>query len=69
MTTQPQMFTYNGFKITSRMSDQGTGDVAVFDPRFKRNPAIFRTTSLDKATQWVDAYRDGAQWAVDAALH
>ena len=31
------------------------------------NP-VYVTTSLDLAMRWVDAYRQGQQWAVDARL-
>ncbi len=56
------MVTYNGFKITTTPPNV----VKVFDVRFKRDPALYQTTSLDKAMKWVDAYRDGHQWALDA---
>lgn len=58
------MYDYNGYKLTVR-KDQ-TPPVAVFDPRFPRDPALYRATSLDDAMRWVDAYRKGEQWAVEA---
>ena len=48
------MHTYNGYKLTVRESQ--TPPVAVFDPRFPRTPALYKTTSLDKAMRWVDGY-------------
>lgn len=54
----PTMHTYNGYKITVR-----DGGVAVFDSRYPRDPALYRTTSLDLAMRWVDAYVKGEQWA------
>ena len=59
------LLTYKGFKVTTRMRD-GVPSVEVFDPRFKRDPALYKTTSLDLAMRWVDAYRDGAVWAAQA---
>ncbi len=58
------MYNYNGYKLTVRKDQEQP--VAVFDPRFPRDPALYNTTSLDKAMRWVDAYRDGQQWAVEA---
>jgi hypothetical protein len=60
------IYTYHGYKLTVR-TDQ-TPPVAVFDPRVPRDPAIYKTTSLDEAMRWVDAYRDGLQWAIDERL-
>lgn len=61
------LLTYNGFKLTSRLLDDGfTGEVKVFDPRFKRDPALYKTTSLNLAMKWVDAYQKGEQWALEA---
>ena len=31
------------------------------------NP-LYRATSLDLATRWIDAYQRGEQWAIDARL-
>lgn len=61
------LHTYNGFKLTIRLSPDGLkGEVAVFDPQFKRDPALYKTTSLELAMKWVDAYQKGEQWAIDA---
>ena len=62
--TAPHIYDYHGYKITVRTTDGLTGAVAVFDPRYKRLPPLYKTTSLDQAMRWIDAYRDGAQWAV-----
>jgi hypothetical protein len=60
------MYTYNGYKITVRPAPDGlSGQVDVFDPRFLHNPSLYRTTSIDLASKWIDAYRDGQQWAVN----
>jgi hypothetical protein len=65
MTTS--MYDYNHYKITVRLAPDGlSGLVAVFDPRYPRDGALYRTTSLDHAMRWIDAYRDGQQWAVDS---
>jgi len=60
------MYDYNGYKLTVR--EDKTPPVAVFDLRYPRDPALYKTTSLDEAMRWVDAYRKGEQWAVDARL-
>jgi hypothetical protein len=61
------MYDYNGYKITVRPAPDGlSGQIDVFDPRFPRDPSLYRTTSLDLAMKWIDAYRDGQQWAVSA---
>lgn len=62
--TRPQMYSYSGYKITVR----GEGDVDVFDARFPRNPSLYKTTSIDRAAKWIDAYRAGELWAVQDAL-
>lgn len=63
----PTIVTYNGFTITSRLVNN-IGRVAVYDPRFKRDPAIYSTSSLDLAMRFVDAYRDGVAWAMNEAF-
>lgn len=57
----PTMETYKGYKITNR-----TTGAAVFDPRWPRDPAIYRTGTVADARKWIDAYREGRYWA-DAA--
>jgi hypothetical protein len=58
-------FDYKGYKLISRLSPNGLiGIVLVYDTRFPKQPARYRTTSLDLAMRWVDAYRDGQTWAV-----
>lgn len=43
-----------------------SGKVNVYDPRWNVSPA-YVADSFDAAKSWVRAYRDGVQWAVDAA--
>ena len=43
-----------------------SGKVNVYDPRWDVFPA-YVADSFDAAKSWVRAYRDGAQWAVNAA--
>jgi hypothetical protein len=63
----PAMYDYKRYKLTVRPAPDGlSGQVDVFDPRFPRDPSLYRTTSLDLAMKWVDAYRDGQQWAMSA---
>lgn len=52
------MHTYNGYKITVTVEG-----VRVFDPRWPREPALYKTDSLETAMTWVDAYRKGENWA------
>jgi hypothetical protein len=59
------LFTYNGYKVTSRLVNN-VGEVAVYDPRYKTLPPLYKTTSIDLAAKWIDAYRDGQHWAVEA---
>jgi len=61
-----EMHTYKGYKLTVRESQQPP--VAVFDTRWPRDAALYRTDSLDSAKRWVDAYTKGSQWAVAAKL-
>lgn len=56
------LLSYKGYKIATRMRDD-VPEAAVFDPRFPRDPALYKTTSVDLAARWIDAYRDGAVWA------
>ncbi len=65
MTTRYDPFIYNGYEII--VFDDGKNPVIVRDPRFQLDRPIYRTTSLDKAFIWIDAYRAGQHWAVDAA--
>ena len=59
-------FDYKGYKLVAGLSSNKlTGIVRVFDTRFPKQPAVYRTTSLDLAMRWVDAYRDGQHWAVE----
>jgi hypothetical protein len=68
--TKLAKYDYNGYVVTVRAAPDGlSGQVDVFDPRFPRDPSLYRTTSLDLATRWIDAYRDGQQWAVFDRLH
>lgn len=43
------------------------GSVSVHDPRYPNAPAVYRAASLDKAKQFVTAYRNGVTWASQAA--
>lgn len=61
------LLTYKSFKISARMRDD-VPEAAVFDPRYPGDPALYKTTSLDEAMRWVDAYRAGAIWADQEAL-
>ncbi len=65
MTTLP--LTYKAYEIVTLDGAEPTV-VAVHDPRFRRNRPIYRTTSLDKAMRWIDAYRDGQAWATQDAI-
>ena len=49
----PAMYDYKGYKLTVR--DNQTPPVGVFDIRYPRDPALYKTTSLDEAMRWVDA--------------
>lgn len=60
------IYQHNGYTITVR--ETAAKPVAVYDPRYKREPALYRTTSLDLAIRFIDAYRDGQIWATEAAL-
>jgi hypothetical protein len=68
--TKPAMYDHEGYKITVRPAPDGlSGQVDVFDPRFPRDPSLYRTTSLDLAMKWIDAYREGVAWAVFDRRH
>lgn len=64
-----QTYDYKGYRL--RMTPTGitrlTGTVTVYWPGCFLNP-LFRTTSLDEAMRWVDAYIKGEQWADAAKL-
>lgn len=63
--TSPQMHVYKGYHLLAR----GVGQVSVEHPGPNSlAAALYRTTSLAKAKRWVDAYRDGRAWAVQACL-
>lgn len=59
-----EMYDYKGYKL---LVQGRTPPVSVFDPRFPRDPAIYRTISLDLAMRWVDGYRNGEIWALNTA--
>lgn len=64
--TKMNKLTYKGYVMTGSMGEDGVGDVRVYHPD---SPLPFyKTTSLDRAMRWVDAYRDGVIWAVQARL-
>lgn len=58
-----QLRTFRGYKISVR-PDQSP-PVSVFDPRYLRDPAIFRADTIEKAETWIVAYRNGINWAID----
>lgn len=58
---------YKAFLIDSA-GEPTSPNVRVFDPRFRGGP-IYRTTSLERAMNWIDGYRDGFTWALNLALH
>lgn len=61
--------TYGGYNVTWSTGKAGeAGDVKVYDPQSTRNSALYRTTSLELAYKWIDAYRDGQQEAISTAL-
>lgn len=63
---QPTSYDYKGYKLS--VASENPPLVQVFDPRFSGPAADYETTSLDLAMRWVDAYRDGVTWAVQAKL-
>lgn len=64
-----QSYDYKGYKLRVVMTgiSKLTGTVTVYWPSCFLNP-LFRTTSLDQAMRWVDAYIKGEQWAQDVKL-
>jgi hypothetical protein len=56
---------YKGYMIRLNVLQQPT-PWAVFDSRYPKTPALYRTGSRDLALRWVDGYVKGEQWAVDA---
>jgi hypothetical protein len=63
--------TYKGYKITTQTGpapDYSNPTASVFDEYNPRGATLYKTTSLDKAIRWIDAYIVGEQWAVDEAL-
>jgi hypothetical protein len=69
MESKMQSHDYKGYRL--RVVPTGinrlTSTVTVYWPGCFLNP-LFRTTSLDKAMRWVDAYIKGEQWAQDVKL-
>ena len=60
MQVKPMKYDYNGYKLAVKPALDGlSGRVDVFDPRLKRGPSLYRTTSLDLAMKWVDAHCNG----------
>ena len=57
-------YNYEGYDLVA--NDSVHPPVCVYDSRFATDPAVYRTTSLDRAMRWVDAYVKGEQWAVEA---
>lgn len=56
---RPAMETYKHYKVVTHAD----GHVAVYDPRYPRNPSLHDTDTVAKARRWVSAYRDGVTWA------
>jgi hypothetical protein len=61
--TKLSMHLYKGYELTAHLGADGKSLVDVFDPRYPQDSSLYRTTSLDRAMRWVDAYRNGAVWA------
>jgi len=62
-------FTYKGYTIYTTINDDNSDARATVYESYPRRIVLrFQTTSLDLATQWVDAYRKGEHWAVEAEL-
>lgn len=59
------LVSHRGYKLTVRDRQP---PVEVHDPRYPRDGAVFLAETLDDARDWIDAYIDGRQWAVDAKL-
>jgi len=57
--------TYKGFEIRNKTWSKG---YAVYDPRFPKSPLQFANT-LVVARGWIQAYRNGATWAVLSILN
>ncbi len=57
---RPAMEIFQHFKVVTHAD----GRVAVYDPRYPRNPSLFDTDAVKKARRWISAYRDGVTWAV-----
>lgn len=54
--------TFQHYKIVT----YSNGRVGVCDPRWPHDEPLYRTDTVEKARDFVTAYRDGRQWAVDA---
>ena len=60
---------YKGYQIrTSINADYSNPVASVYLITPRRAVKVFKTTSLDLATKWIDAYRAGEHWAVEARL-
>jgi hypothetical protein len=59
-------FEYKGTVLQTN-SNPDKPEVKVFWNSCFLNP-VYKTTSLDLAMRWVDAYRAGQHWAVEAKL-
>lgn len=58
-------YNYKGYMVRTVQSTKDP--VRVYPPSCFLNP-MYCTTSLDEAMRWIDAYRAGAQWAVNARI-
>lgn len=53
---------YNGYRI-EHLDDPPRVEVFAQSTFFR---PLYRTNNLQQAIRWIDAYRDGAQWAIEA---
>lgn len=56
--------TYLGYELREMLD----GMVDVFEPEYDFT-SVYSAVDYESAKAWVRAYRDGLQWAVEAALH
>jgi hypothetical protein len=62
--------TYKGYTIaTGGLPHNLTAYVYDRQDWREGKPHVYKTTSLDLARKWIEAYRKGEQWAVEAHAH
>lgn len=61
----PTFHDYHGYRIVVCVSERGNpiGRVHVYDPRDWNKGALYSTTSLDKAMDWIE---DARPWCGDS---